>query len=295
MHWSSSRKKAAIYPLRLCRAILAGIQNHLKAVGWMSDDVVGVMPMDSCGATEEVHNVEMWTFQPEEVAMANDLKRRNRQSSKHGTRTYDALTKQLLDEELVIQGKEVEMQFLYHWTVYEYAEYEEAHAETGRRPISTRWVCTNKGDDINPNVRCRWVAREFRYDQDVIFAATAPYEAIRLLLSITATKEENITYKGKSGGQRLQISLIDVKRAYFNAVVDEPIFVELPPEDPEHGRKCGRLKRHLYGTRGAAAGWEDEYTAFLQDIGFQRGLASGCLFHHPTRDLRVVVYGDDFS
>ncbi len=84
----------------------------------------------------------------------------------------------------------------------------------------------------------------------MIFAATAPYEAIRLLLSIAATKEESITYKGKSGGQRLQISLIDVKRAYFNTVVDEPIFVELPPEDPEHGRKCGRLKRHLYGTRG---------------------------------------------
>ncbi len=60
-------------------------------------------------------------------------------------------------------------------------------------------------------------------------------------MSIAATKEESITYKGKSGGQRLQISLIDVKRAYFNAVVDEatPIFVELPPEDPEHGRKCG--------------------------------------------------------
>jgi hypothetical protein len=76
---------------------------------------------------------------------------------------------------------------------------------------------------------------------------------------------------------------------------DTPVFVELPPEDPEHGRKCGRLKRHLYGTRGAAAGWEDEYSAFLQDIGFQRGLASGCLFYHPARDLRVVVYGDDFS
>ncbi len=51
----------------------------------------------------------------------------------------------------------------------------------------------------------------------------------------------------------------------------------------------------MYGTRGAAAGWEDEYSAFLQGIGFQRGLASGCLFYHPEKDLRVVVYGDDFS
>ncbi len=154
------------------------------------------------------------------------------------------------------------MDFLRQWTVYEYATYEEVHAATGRRPISTKWVCTNKGDDLSPNVCCRWVAREFRDDQDVLFAATAPYEAIQLLLSIAATNEET-THKGCVGERQLHISMVDVKRAYFNAVVpeDTPIFVELSPEDPEHGRLCGRLRRHLYGTRGAAAGWEDEYSS----------------------------------
>ena len=91
-------------------------------------------------------------------------------------------------------------------------------------------MCTNKGDDIAPNVRCRWLAREFRDAQDVLFAATAPYEAIKLLLSIAAAKEET-THRGCVGERRLQISMVDVKRAYFNAVVPEetPIFVELPP------------------------------------------------------------------
>ncbi len=55
------------------------------------------------------------------------------------------------------------------------------------------------------------------------------------------------------------------------------------------------MKRHLYGTRGAAAGWEDEYSSFLVEAGFRRGIASGCIFHHAERDLRVVVYGDDFT
>ena len=55
------------------------------------------------------------------------------------------------------------------------------------------------------------------------------------------------------------------------------------------------MKRHLYGTRGAAAGWEDEYSSFLVEAGFSRGVASGCIFHHKARDLRVVVYGDDFT
>ena len=123
------------------------------------------------------------------------------QIQQNAGRIYDALTKQLIDEELVVQGKMADMEFLHLWKVYEYTDYDEALAETGRRPISTRWVCTNKGDDLAPNVRCRWVAREFRDEQDVIVAATAPYESIRLLLSIAATKEESKTYKGKSGMQ----------------------------------------------------------------------------------------------
>ena len=36
----------------------------------------------------------------------------------------------------------------------------EARIRTGHRPISVRWVETNKGDDDNPNIRCRLVARE---------------------------------------------------------------------------------------------------------------------------------------
>ena len=34
----------------------------------------------------------------------------------------------------------------------------EAQIKTGRRPISVRWVETNKGDDDNPNIRSRLVA-----------------------------------------------------------------------------------------------------------------------------------------
>ncbi len=62
------------------------------------------------------------------------------------------------------------------------------------------------------------------------------------------------------------------------------------------GKMCGRLNRHLYGTRRAAAGWEDEYArTMVEQMGFIRGIASGCLFVHPTRGLQCNVYGDDFT
>ncbi len=94
--------------------------------------------------------------------------------------------------------------------------------------------------------------------------------------------------------ERVQISLVDIRRAYFNATVpeDEPIYVELPPEDKMHGKMCGRLNRHLYGTRRAAAGWEDEYAhTMAEKLGFTRGMASGCLFLHAGRGLRTSGTG----
>ncbi len=154
-----------------------------------------------------------------------------------------------------------------------------------------------------PNVRCRWVARELRTGE-TIFVATAPYETIRMMIYLAVSQEEshdNASSASFDDGtrrvrrrlqhptsanedNRTQISLIDIRRAYFNATVnpEEPIYVEFPPEDPMHGQRCGRLNRHLYGTRRAAAGWEDKYAETMENMGFVRGIASGCIFFHPA-------------
>ena len=56
--------------------------------------------------------------------------------------------------------------------------------------------------------------------------------------------------------RRTQVSAVDISRAYFNASTDglDPTHVMLPPEHPDHGEKCGLLKKHMYGTRAAADG-----------------------------------------
>ena len=62
----------------------------------------------------------------------------------------------------------------------------------------------------------------------------------------------------QTGEDRLQISLVDISRAYFNAGTDpdKPVYVELPREDPDWGEGlCGKLNVHMYGTRPAADGW----------------------------------------
>merc|ERR1711940_256262 len=71
--------------------------------------------------------------------------------------------------------------------MYSYASIDERRNKTGRNPIGTKWVDTNKGDDANPKYRSRLVATEVRKPwSEKWFAATPPVEALRFLLALAA-------------------------------------------------------------------------------------------------------------
>ena len=94
------------------------------------------------------------------------------------------------------------------------------------------------------------------------------------------------------------MSAIDISRAYFNASTDDSVatYVALPPEHPDYGKDmCGLLKKHMYGTRAAADGWQQEYSGYLRSIGFEQGEASPCVFVHKLKNLATSVHGDDFT
>ena len=50
----------------------------------------------------------------------------------------------------------------------------------------------------------------------------------------------------------------------------------------------------MYGTRDAAKNWSEEYSKCLTSAGFDRGIANPCLFKHKSKDIQIVVHGDDF-
>ena len=57
--------------------------------------------------------------------------------------------------------------------------------EAGHKIIKVRWIDANKGDDINPNMRSRLVAKEFNFadkDRTDLFAATPPLEVLKSIL-----------------------------------------------------------------------------------------------------------------
>ena len=112
---------------------------------------------------------------------------------------------------------------------------------------------TNNGDEDAPNIRCRVVAREIRkVGEDPFFARTPPLESLRTIFSLAATDFHRIPRKNRNpvSPNWAQVSFIDISRAYFCAETDleNLTYVELPPEDPDHGVLVGKLLKHMYGT-----------------------------------------------
>ena len=157
------------------------------------------------------------------------------------------------------------------WHVWDVTRTSECWQKTGKPPLGGRWVDTNKGDDKEPDVRCRWVAKDIaKYKTDEFFAAMPPIEALRFLLSWTATGRPN----GKGGRK---ILVIDAKKAHLHAFAEREVWVNLPPEVAIPGM-CAKLRRCLYGTRDASQRWEAFLASELRRHGFTQGKASPCVF-----------------
>ena len=146
-----------------------------------------------------------------------------------------------------------------------------ASRETGRARTKTGWAETDKGQPGKPNVRARWVAKEYKtHARPELYASTPPLAALKVVLSEIAT--------GKRG--RKVVALVDVRRAYFYAPARRRVFVVPPPEDYQPGDEhmCGLLQYSLYGTRDAAQHWEEELTSTLRDLKLTRGVACPCVW-----------------
>ena len=88
---------------------------------------------------------------------------------------------------------------------------------------------------------------------------------------------------------------VDIRKAYFNAMPERAIYMRLPREMGLPSNVVARQVRCVYGTRDAGKLWEDAYTQVLEGIGFKTGVSNPCVFHHPVKDITIVVHGDDFT
>ena len=115
-------------------------------------------------------------------------------------------------------------------------------------------------------VRSRLVAQEFAGgdDRDDIFAATPPLFATKLRISDAASKGDG----GKGEGA---LMVLDVTRAFLYGDIEDSVYINLPPEDPIHGRGfVGALRKAMYGTRGAPKVWQGVVQVVMTNLAFKK-------------------------
>ena len=271
---------AARYPPGLCRAICRGLMREL------SNDLQQLKCLLSVRAVDTVGEMQTGDGEGRVRGVQHE------EDDQPMVEAWDDVTGERLEAKEVLKARMLEIGYVRQKKVWKKISRDEA-IKRGIKIIKTRWLDINKGDKANPNYRSRFVAKEFNdgYGGEAAwFAATPPLEALKLLISSAATR---------SGGRgRKAVMINDVARAFFEAPVKREICIELPEEDWEPGDEgfdlVGLLEMSLYGTRDAAANFQEEVKRFMASQGFKQGRYNPCTFWHPKRDLKTIVHGDDF-
>ena len=101
---------------------------------------------------------------------------------------WDDINGRRLNAEKVRDARKVELQYFKDKDVGELVPIAQCWRRTNRAPVTVRWIDHDKGTNGAELYRSRLVARQFRGDEESIFAATPPLEAKRMLLSEYATR-----------------------------------------------------------------------------------------------------------
>ncbi len=196
---------------------------------------------------------------------------------------WDELTGKELCKEKVVQGRLKELGKFKERQVYVYHSRDEAMKDEGGKFVKTRWVQTEKGDEV----RCRLVAQEFAHGdpRDDLFAGTPPLFAARLLVSRAASRAR----------RDWTLMCLDVSCAFLYAPIKRRVYIELPAEDPlsATGQWVGKLERALYGTRDAPQAWLEELSMTLTAMGFQSSSYFPGVYWNSSLEVMMVTHVDD--
>ena len=77
----------------------------------------------------------------------------------HNQDFYDDITGKKIKTELVLKARAEQLGEVRKVEVYGKVPIQNCWNETGKDPIGVRWLTINKGDDENPEIRCRIVAK----------------------------------------------------------------------------------------------------------------------------------------
>ena len=163
--------------------------------------------------------------------------------------------------------------------------YELVPAPSDRRPLGSRWVYTEKSNNLK---KARLVAQGYAQkegiDYEETFAPVIRYDSVRLFLALAASMQ-------------LRIHQMDVDTAFLNSDIDGDVYVRQPPGfvDNQYPDHVWKLKGGMYGLKQAPLLWNTHINDTLLSFGFQRHPSDYGLYFQSSVDglVLVALYVDD--
>ncbi len=168
----------------------------------------------------------------------------------------------------------------------------------GRKQVlGCKWVYRRKRNRLGEvtRYRARLVAQGFRqrpydsFDPDQTYSPVVHKNSLRLFLSVCAALD-------------LKLYQCDVKSAFLQADLPEPIYMAPPPgyntRTASGEQEIWVLRKAIYGLKQSSACFWDALSAHLVTMGFKNVLGDPCLFKRVLPDGQVIMactYVDDVT
>ena len=214
---TNGRARAAqVYPPGLCRAIFQGLIEQIEM------DRMGQLLIVETNADGKTDSSKM-------MEEAEEINKKYRiveeEPSELLEQAWDDISGAEFDPKEVKKARMEEVQYVRKMQLYTKVPLEECLNKIGKKPIAVRWIDINKGDQDSPNYYSRPVANEINtHKRDDLFAGTFPLEALKIVLSMTASSNQGVV-----------LMINDVSRAFFHAKVRREVYVQIAEEDREPG------------------------------------------------------------
>ena len=156
-------KMARIYLPRLVTAILKAVKKQMELGGeYRNVNYVDVGPNPEAVGPSPEEYVELEEYEEDYYPKVTNKIVGSESGSSEEQIYYDDITGVQLSTEGVLGARKEELDWLKKAEVYEKRTIEECWNETGKAPITLKWIDRNKGDSAKPNYRSRIVVREVK-------------------------------------------------------------------------------------------------------------------------------------
>ena len=92
--------------------------------------------------------------------------------------------------------------------------------------------------------------------------------------------------------QQADIVVVDLRKAYFNAIPERAIYMKLPTELGLSSDLVARQFRCVMAQETPAS-YGRIHTPKHWNSGFTTGMANQCVFYHRVQNMTMVLHGDD--